>query len=256
MAWDVHPPVGVNTNSTYRKSGLTPTAVGSSGRCSGRASRCCAPISGASSAITSRPAEVFQEVSVQILAGQGPAEPDRFAAWSRGVARHVISHQWRMRRRALAQMPLEGELMDEISNAFADPEGHLDARVWMARVMGDIDTDGLELLYRRYVLEETGKELADELSQSPAAVRMRLMRLRTAVSAHAPGRSLSFPSPCTLTCTCTCSRTWSTQTARARRETRTRHVSAHVDAGPHGIVTLAILPEPSRSTTACRRRPW
>jgi RNA polymerase sigma factor (sigma-70 family) len=130
--------------------------------------------------------EVLQEVSVQILAGQGPAEPERFAAWCRGVARHVISHQWRLRRRALAEMPLEAELMDEISNPFADPEGNLDARVWMARIIDGLDTEGLELLYRRYVLEETGKELADELSQSPAAVRMRLMRLRTAVSAHAP----------------------------------------------------------------------
>ena len=186
MAWDVHPPVGVNTNSPYPKPGLTPSGRREQWEMFRQGVPMLRAYIRRFVGDREQASEVFQEVSVQILAGQGPAEPDRFAAWSRGVARHVISHQWRLRRRALAQMPLEGELMDEISDVIADPEGHLDARVWMTRVMGDIDTDGLELLYRRYVLEETGKELADELSQSPAAVRMRLMRLRTAVSAHAP----------------------------------------------------------------------
>lgn len=133
-----------------------------------------------------RAAEVLQEVSLRILAGEGPSDPERFAAWSRGVVRHVIAHDWRMRRRARAELPLEDSLMEEISDPFADPEGHLDARAWMSRVIDDIDSEGLELLYRRYVLEETGKELADELSQSPAALRMRLMRLRSTVSSRAP----------------------------------------------------------------------
>jgi hypothetical protein len=56
----------------------------------------------------------------------------------------------------------------------------------MARVVGDIYEEGLELLFRRYVLEETGRELADEFAQSPAALRMRLMRLRSMLSARAP----------------------------------------------------------------------
>ena len=134
-----------------------------------------------------RASEVLQEVSLRILAGEGPSDdPQRFAAWSRGVARHVIAHDWRMRRRALAELPLEDDAVDEISDPLADPEAHLDARAWMARVRHDIDREGMELLYRRYVLEETGKELADELAQSPAAVRMRLMRLRSTAAARAP----------------------------------------------------------------------
>jgi DNA-directed RNA polymerase specialized sigma24 family protein len=130
--------------------------------------------------------EVLQEVSLRMLVTRGPDDPARFSAWSRGVARHVIAQDWRMRRRALDEQPLDGELLDEISAPATDPEGHVDARVWMARVRDDIDDGALELLFRRYVLEETGRELADKLAQSPAAIRMRLMRIRSTVSARAP----------------------------------------------------------------------
>src|SRR5262245_29136128 len=130
--------------------------------------------------------EVLQEVSLRILSGDGPRDRERFLAWSRGIARHVIALDWRMRRRARAVVPLAGELVEEICDRVADPESHIDARTSLARVVGEMDSAGLELLVRRYVFEETGKELADELSQSPAALRMRLMRLRS--SARAPRR--------------------------------------------------------------------
>jgi RNA polymerase sigma factor (sigma-70 family) len=129
--------------------------------------------------------ELLQEVSLRILVGAGPSDPERFLAWSRGIARHVIAHDWRMRRRASARLPLEGEVMEQIADPFADPEGHVHARASLARAIVDIDDEGLELLVRRYVLEESGKELADEMEQTPAAVRMRLMRLRSTLSARA-----------------------------------------------------------------------
>jgi DNA-directed RNA polymerase specialized sigma24 family protein len=132
-----------------------------------------------------RAKEILQEVSLRMLATEGPEDPERYAAWGRGVARHVIAHDWRMRRRQLAEQPLENELIDEMSDGI-DQEAHLDARDWIARIADDIDSDGLELLFRRYVLQETGKELADEMAQSPAAIRMRLMRLRSSASALAP----------------------------------------------------------------------
>jgi len=132
-----------------------------------------------------RAKEVLQEISLRMLATQGPDNAERYAAWSRGVARHVIAHDWRMRRRALAEQPLEDELIDGMSDGI-DQEAHLDARDWIARIADDLDSDGLELLFRRYVLQETGKELADEMAQSPAAIRMRLMRLRSTASALGP----------------------------------------------------------------------
>lgn len=132
--------------------------------------------------------EILQEVSVRILAGQGPDEPERFLAYCCGIARHVLARDWRMRRRARAELPLEGELLDEIRAPASDFEGRVDARAWMARVVGRVDHAGLELLVRRYVLEESGSDLADEMAQSSAALRMRLMRLRTALLPIVPGR--------------------------------------------------------------------
>jgi DNA-directed RNA polymerase specialized sigma24 family protein len=123
--------------------------------------------------------EILQEASVRMLTTEGPTDPERYLAWGRGVVRHVMAHDWRMRRRAMSEQPLEDDVLDEISDASVDAEAHLDARVSIARIAGDLDSEGLTLLYRRYVLQETGRELADEMSQSPAAVRMRLMRLRS-----------------------------------------------------------------------------
>jgi RNA polymerase sigma factor (sigma-70 family) len=136
-----------------------------------------------------RARELLQEVSVRILAGEGPTEPDRFLAWACGIARHVVAHGWRRRMRQNAELPLEGDLVEELcAPAGSDPEDQVDARAWMARVVVEVDREGLELLVRRYVLEETGEELADQLAQSSAALRMRLMRLRTSLSASSPGR--------------------------------------------------------------------
>jgi RNA polymerase sigma factor (sigma-70 family) len=126
--------------------------------------------------------EVFQEVSLRMLTTEGPDDPERYAAWGRGVVRHVIAHDWRMRMRARAEQPFEEDLVEEFVEPPTDPEAHLDARAWVERIVGDLDSEGVALLYRRYVLQESGKELADELARSPASVRMRLMRLRSSVS--------------------------------------------------------------------------
>ena len=129
--------------------------------------------------------EILQEVSLRMLATEGPDEPERYGAWARGVVRHVIAHDWRMRRRARAEQPFEEELVEEFVEPPTDPEAHIDARAWVERIIDDVDSEGLELLYRRYVLQESGKELAEDLDSSPAAMRMRLMRLRSSVSALA-----------------------------------------------------------------------
>ncbi|HEY3500610.1 MAG TPA: hypothetical protein VGK73_38215, partial [Polyangiaceae bacterium] len=53
------------------------------------------------------------------------------------------------------------------------------SRSKLQRLAGRLDPQAIELLFRRYVLGETAKDIATELAQSPAALRMRLMRLRT-----------------------------------------------------------------------------
>jgi RNA polymerase sigma factor (sigma-70 family) len=127
--------------------------------------------------------EILQEVSLRLLTTSGPDDPARYAAWARGVVRHVMAHDWRIRRRERAEHPIEETVLEDLAEPPKDPEAHLDARASVERIVDDLDRDQLELLYRRYVLQESGKELADDLASSPAAVRMRLMRLRSSVSA-------------------------------------------------------------------------
>jgi DNA-directed RNA polymerase specialized sigma24 family protein len=129
--------------------------------------------------------EILQEVSLRVLATECPEEPARHGAWVRGVARQVLAHDRRMRRRAHAEQPFEEELLERFIDRAADPEAHIDARASVKRIVGDLDSEGLELLYRRYVLQESGRELADVHASSPAAMRMRLMRLRNIVAALA-----------------------------------------------------------------------
>jgi len=123
--------------------------------------------------------EILQEVSLRILASEGPSDCHHFLAWSRAIARHVLVRDYRMRKRAATELPLEDETAREICRHVTDPEGDVDARTGVARVIGALDGEGIKLLVRRHVLEHTSKELADELAQSPAAMRMRLMRLRS-----------------------------------------------------------------------------
>jgi RNA polymerase sigma factor (sigma-70 family) len=130
--------------------------------------------------------ELLQEVSVRILAGEGPDDRERFVAWSRGIARHVMAGDWRQRKRAYQCAALAGEAMETPCGRTSDLEAQVDARVWLSRVLVVLGADALELLARRYVLEESASELADELAQSSAALRMRLMRLRSMILRTCP----------------------------------------------------------------------
>lgn len=121
--------------------------------------------------------DLLQEVSLRILQCAGPEDNERFMAWSRGVARHVIWGE--RRRRRLFDNHLDGASADGDSDSSPDPESQTNVRRSLARFSGEVDRDSFELLVRRYVLEETYAELAFELAQSPAALRMRMMRLRS-----------------------------------------------------------------------------
>jgi RNA polymerase sigma factor (sigma-70 family) len=132
--------------------------------------------------------ELLQEISLRALAGEGPGDQEFFLAWSCGIARHVIGIEWRRRRRARAELPLEDEgLADELCDPMAFPDTCVAARESLLHAMNDLDPDGLDLLIRRYILGKAGKDLAEEMELSPAALRMRLMRLRTTLKARRDG---------------------------------------------------------------------
>jgi DNA-directed RNA polymerase specialized sigma24 family protein len=132
--------------------------------------------------------ELLQEISLRALAGEGPGDEEFFLAWSCGIARHVIGIEWRRRRRARAELPIEDEgVADELCDPMAFPDTCVAARESLLHAMNDLDPVGLDLLIRRYILGKPGKDLAEEMELTPAALRMRLMRLRTTLKARRDG---------------------------------------------------------------------
>jgi RNA polymerase sigma-70 factor (ECF subfamily) len=127
--------------------------------------------------------DVVQEVSLRALAGGGPRDSENFLAWSCGIARNVIGSEWRRRRRVRIDQDHDEHLLDEIRDPKAAPDRIADARVSLERAMGD-DSENVALLVRRYVGKVSGKTLAAELGLTPAALRMRLMRIRSSVRAR------------------------------------------------------------------------
>lgn len=122
--------------------------------------------------------DVVQSVAVTILtAPEAPTEPSQFAAWCRGVARNVTATERRVRRRSQSVIPgieLEHDPPDPDTN----PEESTNSRKVLRSLVRELEPDAFELLVRRYVFEEEANDLASELEQSPAALRMRIMRLR------------------------------------------------------------------------------
>jgi RNA polymerase sigma factor (sigma-70 family) len=128
--------------------------------------------------------DVLQEVSLRALVSEGPTDDHaRFLAWSFGIARHVAAQHARRRKKTGQLLPFEEDAApaSALPDPVTDPEGHVDARTAFARAVLRLDADSVELLVRRYLLGETGEELADERAESSAAIRMRLMRLRATI---------------------------------------------------------------------------
>jgi RNA polymerase sigma factor (sigma-70 family) len=122
--------------------------------------------------------DVMQNVSVTVLtAPEAPSNGAQFAAWCRGVARNVAAHERRIRKRSQSYIA-EEELDNEPSSPESSPEDSTNSRKVLRSLVRELGASEFELLVRRYVLEEDSNELANELDQSPAALRMRLMRLR------------------------------------------------------------------------------
>lgn len=121
--------------------------------------------------------DVLQEVSLRIWSSPAPDEADRFCAWCRGVARHVASGELRRRRRLERELTFTSDVLDTPDAIDVERDASL-AEVF-SQAAGGLDRDSLALFVRRYVLGEKPSDLASEMSRSPAAMRMQLMRLRS-----------------------------------------------------------------------------
>lgn len=124
-------------------------------------------------------ADVLQELSLALLLrGGAPAEPTDLLRWCRGTARNLALHHWRSARRhsEIFSSRLEHEHADTVEHSSL--ERAVVDRVSIMRCLRCLDGHSRRLLLLRYVAGKTSAEIARRSHQSPAAVRMRLMRVR------------------------------------------------------------------------------
>jgi len=127
--------------------------------------------------------DVIQEVILRLLSAPGvPDELPEFANHGRQLAFEV----------ARGTAPPVGDtlltagetpMLDEPMDPWLDPERAVDTREALERAVHHLGDDALALLVRRSVLGENARELSSGRTQSPAALRVRLMRLRSSARA-------------------------------------------------------------------------
>jgi len=124
--------------------------------------------------------EVFQDLSLLVVRHHtGPRDLEHFSAWCHSLARHVLAHHFRSKRRRanlLSRVELE-RIVFETSHRI-DPERAASARQQLRMMQDNLDPQARDLLSQRYLLGKSTQEIARRLEQSPTAIRMRLMRLR------------------------------------------------------------------------------
>jgi RNA polymerase sigma factor (sigma-70 family) len=125
--------------------------------------------------------DIVQEVGVRLLSQPTmPSGEQRFGAWCKAVARHVVLHE---RRATRYRQALRAEIESAHRSDVFRPQVRAAIRFTVLRQLEGIDPLSQELLVRRYVLEQTSDEISRDIQLSAAAVRMRLMRLREALTA-------------------------------------------------------------------------
>jgi RNA polymerase sigma factor (sigma-70 family) len=126
--------------------------------------------------------ELFQDVALAVLQqANRPEDIVQFAAWCRGLARHLLYRYYRTKRRranVLTQFGLDiGDLSGHVSH---DPERHALTSEALDRVFDGVDDRSRQMILDRHLFGESAEEIAERMEQSSASVRMKLMRLRSA----------------------------------------------------------------------------
>jgi RNA polymerase sigma factor (sigma-70 family) len=128
-------------------------------------------------------ADILQDALVTILCHpKGPTHLEWAAAWCRGILRNVAWHSRRARRRSNEVFVNAGDAILELAERDLDWEHLLAEREMAIQRLSSAREEAVELLYRRYWLEENSTDIAQALNKTPAGVRMKLKRLRTELS--------------------------------------------------------------------------
>ncbi len=125
--------------------------------------------------------DIFQEVGIRVMQKQqSPTDPREFAAWCRGIARNLVLHHWRSKRRS--KVVADERLLDALELAFqeAEPAAELSRQRSLAladclRMLADHSRDVANM---RYFEGLTSVEIGERLARSSAAVRKMLSRVR------------------------------------------------------------------------------
>lgn len=115
---------------------------------------------------------------IVIRAQESPEEPRQFVAWCNALARHVIARWYRKRIRRTELLNAYDLAIASVPPFGSSPEDVVEARQELAAALEGLSEDARSLIVARYLLEESGGEIGQRIEQSPASVRMRLMRLR------------------------------------------------------------------------------
>lgn len=128
-------------------------------------------------------AELFQEVSLLVLrTPRAPDDDSCFVAWCKGLARNTLAHHYRGKlRRAIFLERAEPEAAALLGWLPGDPEHEALTRQRLQRLFAEVDESAVRLMLERYLLGKSAEEIASRLAQSPASIRMRLMRARSAL---------------------------------------------------------------------------
>ena len=106
-----------------------------------------------------------------------------FGAWSRTVARYQVRRHWR--RRAREQSFFSPAAVERVAEAYALAEsaGHAERRLRaLERCVERLPEDKRGILRRRYNDRASIAELAHDLQQTEAGLKMMLVRLRRALA--------------------------------------------------------------------------
>lgn len=135
--------------------------------------------------------DILQEVSVVVLAKSDPPQDlAKFPAWCRGVARNVILHHWRDRRKTF--VPPSARFVEAVEIAYQEGDSRDEEMSLRRRALEEclkkLPGTSRNLLELRYVQGAPSDEIARTLGRSAPGIRMALMRVRTALSSCIQGR--------------------------------------------------------------------
>jgi len=139
--------------------------------------------------------DILQEVSVVVLAKSDPPQDfQKFPAWCRGVARNVLLHHWRTKRKTLTPSP---RFLEAVEMAYQEGDAREDEMNLRRRALEEclkrLPESSRSLLEMRYVRQVPSQEIARTLGRSATGVRMALVRVRQALGSCIQGRLAGEP---------------------------------------------------------------